>query len=246
MNERDRLNVKEEDFMKAVKRIAIFGLALLGLYVVSIVIEGYHIYHDALTETAVVDKFTPIQQREDFVTIAEVPPIYKDAVLTIEDRRFYQHFGIDVLAIIRAFFNDVIALSFVEGGSTITQQVAKNEYFTQDKELTRKVAEAFMAIEIEKHYSKDEIFEIYMNTIYFGEGYYGIAAASEGYYAITPAQMNDYQSTLLAGVPNAPSVYAPTVNPDLAAERQNQVLQRMIKYGVISEERAAEIRLGIV
>ena len=102
----------------------------------------------------------------------------------------------------------------MEGGSTITQQLAKNLYFSQEKEMTRKVAEMFMAFDLERHYSKEEILELYVNTIYFGNGYYSVAEASEGYFGKAPSEMTEYESTLLAGIPNAPSVYALTANPD--------------------------------
>ena len=128
------------------------------------------------------------------------------------------------------------------GGSTITQQVAKNMYFTQEKKLTRKVAELFMAVELEKRYSKDEIFELYVNNIFYGSGYYCVYDASMGYYGVTPDKLTDEQATILAGVPNAPSVYSPDNNTHLTAERQNQVLMSMVKYGYLTEEEADAIR----
>ena len=131
-------------------------------------------------------------------------------------------------------FNDIKAMAYVEGGSTITQQLAKNLYFTQEKELTRKAAEVFMAFELERNYSKEEILELYVNSIYFGDGYYDVASASEGYFGKTPEELNDYEATLLAGVPNAPSVYAPTKNPDKAEQRRLQVVNRMIACGYIT------------
>mgnify|MGYP001520399744 FL=1 len=128
----------------------------------------------------------------------------------------------------------------MEGGSTITQQLAKNLYFTQEKKMERKAAEVFMAFALEKEYSKNEILELYMNTIYFGNGYYCIKDASEGYFGKAPEDMDDYESTLLAGGPNAPSQYAPTVNPALAAKRQEQVLERLVECGLCTEKRARE------
>ena len=161
-------------------------------------------------------------------------------VLSVEDHRFYGHIGIDPIAITRAVINDIRAGAFVEGGSTITQQLAKNLYFTQEKKMERKAAEVFMAFALEKEYSKNEILELYVNTIYFGNGYYCIKDASEGYFGKAPEDMDDYESTLLAGVPNAPSKYAPTVNPALAAKRQEQVLERLVKCGLFTEKRARE------
>lgn len=227
------------------KKIILRLLAIVAFLVTAwsgvMVYQGYVMYKEAIEAVPITEKLDPILQSEQFVSIDELPDMYTKAVLTIEDKRFYEHNGVDILAIMRALKNDIIAMSFVEGGSTITQQIAKNEYFTQDKEIPRKIAEVFMAFEIEQHYTKDEIFEIYVNTIFFGETYYGISAASEGYYHIPPSEMNDYQSTMMAGVPNAPSVYAPTVNLDLARQRQKQVLDKMVKNKVLTQQEADAI-----
>ena len=202
---------------------------------------GYMDYKDAIEETPLNEKVAEIQEDENYTTIEEMPKIYKDAVIAVEDKRFYTHKGIDPISLGRAIVNDIKAMSFVEGGSTITQQLAKNAYFTQDKELTRKVAEAFMAIEIEKNYEKDEILELYLNTSYFGDGCYTVKEASRHYFDKEPAAMTDYEATLLAGVPNAPSVYAPTKNLDLAHQRQRQVLNKMVDSGYLTEEQAEQI-----
>ena len=132
-------------------------------------------------------------------------------------------------------------MSFVEGGSTITQQIAKNEYFTQEKKITRKIAEVFMAFEIEKNYNKDEILEMYINTLYFGNGYYNIKDAAKGYFEKDLDELTDGEWIMLAGIPNAPSVYAPNVNPDLAKQRQKQVIEKMIKYEYLTENEADKI-----
>ncbi len=167
--------------------------------------------------------------------------MYLNAVISVEDHRFYQHNGIDIIAIGRAIITDIKAMSFVEGGSTITQQVAKNEYFTQEKTIVRKIAETFMAFDIENNYKKDEILELYINTLYFGDGYYNIKEASLGYFGKLPRDMTDGESIMLAGIPNAPSIYSPTKNKDLAIQRQKHVIIRMIKYGYLTEEQAEDI-----
>ena len=120
-----------------------------------------------------------------------------------------------------------------EGGSTITQQLARNLYFTQEKKLTRKAAEMFMALKIEREYTKDEILELYINTIYFGDGYYGIREASLGYYGKEPRELNFYECTMLAGLPNAPSAYALSSHPELAEQRRQTVIGQMEKYGYL-------------
>ena len=125
--------------------------------------------------------------------------------------------------------------SLIEGGSTITQQLAKNMYFSQEKKFTRKVAEVFVSNDIENLCDKETIFELYINSIYFGSGYYTVYDAAHGYYGKDPADLNDYECTMLAGVPNAPSVYSPDVNPKLAEERRQQVLECMVENGYIEE-----------
>lgn len=200
--------------------------------------QGYMMYKSALKETSLTEAVQGIREKESYTDLERLPETYIQAVLSVEDHRFYNHGGIDFIAISRAICNDIKAGALVEGGSTITQQLAKNMFFDQNKQLTRKAAEVFMAYDLERVYTKDEILELYVNTIYFGSGYYTVADASRGYFKKEPADMNEYESTLLAGIPNAPSVYAPTVNPDLAEKRQQQVIKRMIRCGYFSQEEA--------
>ena len=203
--------------------------------------KGYEAYRKAVGEVSLEDKVSSIRQKYSFTEFEELPQIYVQAVMAVEDKRFQRHLGVDPIAICRAVRNDILAGRFVEGGSTITQQLAKNMYFGQDKDLTRKVAEVFVAMELERDYSKEEIFELYVNAIYFGDGYYDVASASRGYFGKEPEEMSDYECTLLAGIPNAPSVYAPTKNPELAAKRQLKVLERMEVCGYFSTEEAETV-----
>ena len=193
-----------------------------GLYVG---LKGYGMYREALEQKPLAEMAEQVRAQPDFTPLDELPRLYRDAVVAVEDHRFYSHGGVDFIALCRALWNDVCAGAFVEGGSTITQQLAKNLYFTQEKVLTRKAAEAFMAWAIEKQYTKDEILELYVNSIYFGSGYYNVRQASEGYFGKAPAQMTPYECTLLAGVPNAPSAYDPAQNPGLARQRQKKVVE---------------------
>lgn len=137
--------------------------------------------------------------------------------------------------------NDIEAMSFAEGGSTITQQLAKNIYYTQEKTIERKVAEVFMAFKIEKTCDKNEILELYLNTCYFGEGYYTVKEASKGYFGNEPKNMTDAECIMLAGIPNAPSVYSPKKNPELAKQRQKQVANKMIKNKFLTQEEVDKI-----
>ncbi|WP_337412825.1 biosynthetic peptidoglycan transglycosylase, partial [[Ruminococcus] torques] len=189
----------------------------------------------ALSEESVKEMAARIEEQPNYTTIDELPQTYIDAVLSVEDKRFYDHFGVDPIAVGRAFFNDIKAGAYVEGGSTITQQLAKNQYFTQDKKIVRKVAEMFMAFKIESELDKDTIFELYVNSIFFGNGYYCVADASNGYFGKVPSEMNFDECTLLAGVPNAPTNYNPTASPELARQRQKQVIEKMKKAGYLEE-----------
>ncbi len=208
--------------------IAGCGFALAG--------EGYGLYKNAVQEESLEVKVAEIRSQENFTSLEDMPETYVQAVVSVEDHRFYDHFGLDLIAIGRAVVNDIKAGRYVEGGSTITQQLAKNLYFSQEKTMNRKAAEVFLALELEQKYTKDEILELYVNSIYFGDGYYSVGEASEGYFGKPASEMNDYECTLLAGVPNAPSKYAPSKNLALAEKRQQKVISRMEACGYITEE----------
>ena len=208
--------------------IAGCGFALAG--------EGYGLYKNAVQEESLEETVAEIRRQDNFTSLEEMPETYVQAVVSVEDHRFYDHFGLDLIAIGRAVVNDIKAGRYVEGGSTITQQLAKNLYFSQEKTMSRKAAEVFLALEIEQKYTKDEILELYVNSIYFGDGYYSVGEASEGYFRKPASEMNDYECTLLAGVPNAPSKYAPSKNLALAEKRQQKVISRMEACGYITEE----------
>lgn len=218
----------------------LFGICFCGYYC----IVGYREYKKVIEEAPLETKISELRSRENFVTKDELPEIYINAVIAAEDHNFYDHGAVSIISTVRAIITNIKDREFTEGGSTITQQVAKNLYFTQEKKIERKVAEMFVAIEIEKHYDKDEIFEIYVNNIFFGSGYYNIYDASIGYYGVEPIELTDNQATILAGVPNAPSVYSPKNNSPLTKQRQKQVLDSMVKYGYISQGKADLILSG--
>ena len=227
--------------MKVLKKIIIIVVLVVISISLIFVSKGYNMYKEALEKATLSQKFEEIKEKDNYVKISEMPKIYLDAVISVEDHRFYSHNGIDLIAIGRAIFNDIKAFSFVEGGSTITQQLAKNTYFTQEKKIERKVAEVFMAFEIEKNYKKDDILELYLNTAYFGSGYNTPKEASEGYFGKEPENMTYGESIMLAGIPNAPSVYNPKANLNLAKQRQKQVIEKMIKYNYLTQEKAYKI-----
>ena len=195
-----------------------------------------------MEEKSLEDRIAELKSDESYTNISEVPDYYKNAIIAIEDHRFYRHFGVDVIATSRAMLNNIVSFKMQGGGSSITQQVAKNLCFTQEKTLTRKAAELFVVFRLEKDYEKDEILELYINNMYFGNGYYNIHDAAEGYYDKLPSELDLYEAILLAGVPNAPSAYAPTVSLKLAEQRQSQVLDAMVKYNYMSQEEANHIK----
>ena len=227
--------------MKIIKRIIIFIILVVLIAGAVLTYQGYTMYKEALDKISVKDKVEELQAQENYTKFEDLPEFYVDAVLAAEDHRFYDHGALDYIGLARAIWTNIKRGELKEGGSSITQQVAKNVYFTQEKTALRKIAEIFMAFEIERNCDKDTIFEIYVNTSYFGSGYYGIKQAANGYYDKEPIDMNEYECSMMAGVPNAPSIYAPTKNPDLASQRQRQVLEKLVKYEYITKDEMDEI-----
>ena len=227
------------------------GTLFLGLLIIILLalgvltFMGYNEYRSALAAQDLQEKIDEIQNQPNYTSINDISPVYLDAVIAVEDHDFYHHKGVDIESIGRAVLTNLKEGALIEGGSTITQQLAKNLYFSQEKDFVRKIAELFMTFKMEKTYSKDEILEFYVNSIYFGDGYYGIGAASQGYFGISPAALNDEQSIVLAGIPNAPSVYSLSNNPDLAKQRAYQVLGQMVKYDFIDKYRINELQSKI-
>jgi len=233
--------MKRGGVVKKVLKIFIIIIILILSVSLYFVGRGYFMYKKAISEMSISEMQQKIKAKENYYQVEDLPKTYINAVISVEDHRFYDHKGIDLIAIGRAFVNDVKTLSFKEGGSTITQQLAKNIYFTQEKTLERKIAEVFMAKKMEKELEKDEILELYLNTSYFGDGYYTVKEASIGYFGKEPKDMTDNECVMLAGIPNAPSVYTPSSNPDLAKQRQRQVLDKMVKYEYLTESEADAI-----
>lgn len=227
--------------MKFIKRVLFILFLVIAIVVGISAYNGYNMYKSAIEKIPIETMVKNIQSNDKFVSISEMPKDYVNAVIAVEDRRFYKHNGVDIISIGRAIVTDIKNMEMIEGGSTITQQIAKNNMFNQERKLDRKFAEIFASLDIEKACTKDEIFELYVNTCYFGDGYYCIKDAAEGYFKKEPKDMDLNESTLLAGIPNAPSIYAPTKNPDLAKERQGQVIDKMIKNNYLTKEQAKSI-----
>ena len=163
-----------------------------------------------------------------------IPAILKEAVLATEDRNFHAHSGIDIKGICRAIVKDILAGSFVEGASTLTQQLAKTLFLSPDKKIVRKLREAILALQLERRYTKDEILTLYLNQIYLGSGTYGVEAASRRYFGKHARELSIAEAALIAGLPKAPSRYSPRVNPERSRRRRDLVLRQMREFGSIS------------
>jgi len=220
--------------------LTIIGIIFL-ICVIGIVAYLGIIYNEVNTEIKagkIKKTVDSIRERNTYVKKEKIDKLYLKAVVAAEDRRYYSHGAVDIMGFSRAMYNNIISLKLKEGGSSITQQLSKNIFLDQKTELERKIKELFYAIELEKRYSKDDILELYVNTSYFGAGYYGIGPATKGYYDKTPEKLNLNEIAFLAGVPNAPSVYNPYEHYELALQRRNIVLRKMVYNGDITQEEA--------
>ena len=218
---------------KLILKILLWFFIILFIICSLVLGLGYLKYKEATDKISVIDRIEEIRKSYNYTKLEDVSDDYKNAVVAIEDHRFYDHKGIDVLSIVRSTYVNFKRKSLDYGASTITQQVGRLMYFTQEKSPIRKIAEIFVAFDLEKNYSKDEILELYLNLMYFGNGYYGIYDAAEGFFDKTPDELTLYEASYLAGLPNAPSVYSE--NDELGEERRSQVVNAMKKYGYINE-----------
>lgn len=175
------------------------------------------------------------------LALASMPDFLKKAVLAVEDHDFYNHQGFSPRGMVRAAINDLREKRMSQGGSTITQQLAKNLYLSREKTLSRKMKEAVLALRLELHYSKDQIFEAYLNQVYFGHGAYGVNAAAHAYFGKELAKLSPKEQALLAGLPRGPALYSPYKNPKRAEERVAVVLNRMVEAGKLSPDEAVKI-----
>lgn len=181
---------------------------------------------------------TPSEIQRIYVPLNRIPRSLQLAIIGIEDSQFYEHKGINIRGIARAILIDLLSGRVIQGGSTITQQLAKNIFLGPERTFARKLEEAFLAIELERRYTKDKILEMYLNNIYLGSGNYGVQSAALSYFGKSVSDLTLAESALIAGLPKAPSLYSPLVNPDLARARRNVVLGRMEELGYITPARA--------
>ncbi|MEG0873213.1 MAG: biosynthetic peptidoglycan transglycosylase [Clostridia bacterium] len=225
-----------------IMKIVFLIVLIAGCFAAINIYEGYNMYKKVTNKVSIEQKVNEIKNDKNYLKEDDIPKLFEDAIISVEDRRFYKHGAIDVISIGRALITDIKNKSLIEGGSTITQQLAKNMYLSREKKLSRKVAEVFIAFDLEKRYSKKEIIGLYINIIYFGEGNYGLNEASQGYFKKEPSKLSLYELTLLAGIPNAPSAYALNKNNELAWERQDLVIDAMSKNNLISNADIESIR----
>ncbi len=230
-------------------------LALAGLGVVSLALGGFVILLaypnlpsiEALTEYqpkiplrvytsdgVLIGEFG--EERRSVVRMEEVPALMKQAILAAEDERFYQHTGVDYQGVLRAAYSNLVAGGKTQGASTITMQVARDFFLSREKTLTRKLYEALLAFKIENSLTKDQILEIYINQIYLGQRAYGFGTAAQVYFGKTLSQLNEAEIAMLAGLPKAPSLFNPVINPKRAKQRQLYVLRRMHELALIDDE----------
>lgn len=197
-----------------------------------------HIIHFKEAVEARIDK-------DKFVSGKEIPELLKKGIVATEDRRFYEHGAIDPIGVTRAAITNYMAGRTLEGGSTISQQTVKNIFLSNERTLLRKAEELALAVQLEKYYTKDQILELYLNTIYFGHGAYGVKEASRTYFGKEPKDLDLSQCAMLAGLPQAPSAYDPIDHPQEGAQRMTIVLTLMAQQGYISSEEAAKAAMNL-
>lgn len=224
--------------------LAVCLLIFFSLFGYGIILAGGDIVADE--EKLILDGTTTIETEDGEIIgklfhenripipIDQIPQHVQDAFIAIEDQRFYEHAGIDLKSVIRAAFRNIVAMSKVEGGSTITQQLSKNLFLFNDKTWSRKAKEAMAAVYLEKKLTKDEILELYLNEIYFGEGVYGIEAASDYFFSKPASDLSIAEGALLAGMAKGPNGYSPINHPEKSLKRRNLVLDEMEEVGFIT------------
>ncbi|MCA1182645.1 penicillin-binding protein [Bacillus licheniformis] len=247
--------MRKRFFIPIIITAAIFLLSLIG-YITILFLGDYVIDEKKLifhASSKIVDQngeevTSLYTENRRPISIAEVPDGVKNAFIAVEDKRFYEHHGIDFKSVSRAVYKDILAGGKVEGGSTITQQLAKNTFLTNDKTFLRKTKEVIIAINLERDYSKDKLLEMYLNQLYFGHGVYGIQAAANYFFSKDVKDLTVSEGAVLASIPKAPSTYSPILNPEKSRERRNVILGMMNEQGYISSKetvRAQGSTLGL-
>lgn len=204
--------------------------------------DGYQLYKETMSNVDIEMVIDDVRSQETYVSINDMPNHLLHAIIAVEDHRFMKHDGFDIISFGRAVLRNIKENEFAAGGSTITQQLAKNLFFSFEKRLERKVAELIVAKEIEDLFSKEEILELYINIIYYGDGYENIHDAAKGYFDKMPKALTDAECTLLAGLPQAPSSYALFENFDRAVERSYEVIDAMVIHHYLTNSEAEALK----
>lgn len=213
--------------------IVITFIILSGIFAAGVImLNGYKDYKIEINNNSIESLVTNIQGKNNYVKIENISQDFLLAIVAIEDKRFLKHNGVDYISLVRAVCKNIEAGKVIQGGSTITQQLAKNMYFDGEQKLTRKIAELLIAKDLEKKYSKNEILELYVNVIYYGNNSYGIREATKGYFDKEPDELTYDEATLLAGVPQAPSYYDLTKNMSAAKNKQEYVEKALKEYKI--------------
>lgn len=220
---------------KIVKKLLLTIIAIFILISICIGGAGYVNYRYALHEVSLEDKIASIKKQSNYVTFEHISPYLLEATVATEDRRFYDHDGVEIRSIIRAAIGNLLSDQITGGGSTITQQLAKNLYFGYEQSYIRKVSEVFLANDLEKVLSKDEILELYVNIINYGAGQFGVYDATTYYFDKLPSDLTLNEASLLAGVPQSPVRFDLSKNYENALKRQRQVLQAMLEEQMITQ-----------
>lgn len=232
--------------------LPLLGALFIGIFLGAVLaitqdlpqVERLQTYEPSSVTRILADDGRPVRsffvERRIPIPLKDIPDKLIKAVIAVEDARFYRHFGLDIKGILRALWRDITSMRVVEGGSTLTQQLSKVLFLTPEKTLLRKIKEAFLAINIERRYSKDEILSLYLNQIYLGEGAYGVEAAARTYFGKHAQELTLAECALIAGLPRSPNLYSPITNPERARQRMKVVLDRLVSEGYITREEHEE------
>ena len=222
---------------KKLFKIFLLLCLLIGVALATLLGQGYFRYRREIEGKPIVTAVEEYTKKDDYTQFNEIDEDFVNAVVAVEDKRFFTRKGYDFIALARALYHNLRAKGLVEGGSTITEQIAKNLYLDgKVVGLEDKMAEIFIMFDLEKSCSKQDLFALYVNMNYYGDGYWGISDAAEGYYDKKSDDLTIAQAAMLAGIPNAPAIYQLSDGYDLAKERQEWVLGTMYRNGFITED----------
>ena len=226
---------------KKLLRIFLVLLLLFVTVIATLLVQGHFRYEREIESKPLSEAINEYTSQDGYVKFEDIDEDFVNAVIAVEDKRFFTRKGYDLIALVRALWHNIRYKDLVEGGSTISEQIAKNLYLEGYVDgLEEKAAEIFLMFDLERHFSKKELFALYANMNYYGDGYWGIRQASEGYYGLKPDELSLAKAAILAGIPNAPAIYQLSDGYQYAKERQGWVLQTMLNNEMITESEMDE------